>query len=264
MSPSCSASRCCRNASYPTAGAPELAAESTWPDTVIYTGGVSISINVIFAKARPCPAGFWLGFTGQALNAKNIGMVIVIMQTNLTIVQGAVRPPGSLSYGWSSTPVGEALLAWNEQGLRYLSLSAEDKKASLNTLACEWPTVALSANSSTAPGLLHELIRGESPMPVVLEGTAFQCAVWRALTNLALGEVISYGELARRLGRPSAARAVGSAVAGNRIAILVPCHRVVQATGAIGQFRWGAATKSALLAWEQNRAYERFCSISLN
>jgi len=156
-----------------------------------------------------------------------------------------------LAYGWGATPVGPALLAWDQRGIRSLTLAATDKQISLNHLAKMYPKVQLASSQPQAVDLLEACFAGEYPMPLLLEGTDFQCAVWRALMALSFGEVISYADLAKRLGRPRAARAVGNALAANRIGFLVPCHRVVQATGAIGRFRWGSQTKIDLLAWER-------------
>jgi len=83
-----------------------------------------------------------------------------------------------------------------------------------------------------------------------LRGSAFQVEVWSELRSIPIGQTISYRQLAQRLGYPYAARAVGNAVAKNRIACLVPCHRVIRADGAIGGYRWGPDRKAALLAWE--------------
>jgi len=83
-----------------------------------------------------------------------------------------------------------------------------------------------------------------------MHGSTFQVEVWSELRRIPVGQTISYQQLAHRLGRPRAARAVANAVAKNRIAFLVPCHRVIRADGAIGGYRWGAARKSAILAWE--------------
>ncbi len=82
-------------------------------------------------------------------------------------------------------------------------------------------------------------------------GTDFQKSVWRALLDLPLGQRTSYQELAMRIGRPKANRAVGSAVGANPICLLIPCHRIVQSSGAIGNYRWGADRKLALLDAEQ-------------
>jgi len=89
-------------------------------------------------------------------------------------------------------------------------------------------------------------------MPVDVRGTAFQAGVWEALRRIPLGQTRSYSDVARSLGKPGAARAVASACAGNRIALLIPCHRVVAANGALSGYRWGVARKSALLARERD------------
>lgn len=83
-----------------------------------------------------------------------------------------------------------------------------------------------------------------------MHGSVFQMEVWSELRRIPIGETVSYQELAQRLGWPRAARAVANAVAKNRIAFLVPCHRVIRADGAIGGYRWGPDRKAALLAWE--------------
>ena len=86
--------------------------------------------------------------------------------------------------------------------------------------------------------------------PLALRGTPFQQRVWQALRAIPPGETVSYTELARRLGLPHGARAVASACASNRIAVAVPCHRVVRADGELGGYRWGLARKQALLQRE--------------
>lgn len=87
-------------------------------------------------------------------------------------------------------------------------------------------------------------------LPLDLRGTAFQMRVWRFLQGIPLGETRSYAQLAQALGTPQAARAVGSACGANRVAVLVPCHRVLRGDGALGGYRWGLERKRALLAAE--------------
>jgi len=96
----------------------------------------------------------------------------------------------------------------------------------------------------------HLFSPGSSSCELDLRGSAFQIEVWSELRSIPIGQTISYRQLAQRLGYPGAARAVGNAVAKNRIACLVPCHRVIRADGAIGGYRWGPDRKAALLAWE--------------
>ena len=115
---------------------------------------------------------------------------------------------------------------------------------------CE-PTNALPARSQhacfcAAPGAaaLHALVRG----------TSFQIRVWQALLAVPEGCLTTYGDLARRLGQPTAARAVGNAVGANPLAVLIPCHRVIRESGALGGYRWGVCRKLALLARESTLA----------
>jgi O-6-methylguanine DNA methyltransferase len=83
------------------------------------------------------------------------------------------------------------------------------------------------------------------------QGTKFQQSVWRELSKIPLGETVSYQTIAKRIGNPKANRAVGSAVGANPISLLIPCHRVIQASGTVGNYRWGADRKLALLDAEQ-------------
>ena len=91
------------------------------------------------------------------------------------------------------------------------------------------------------------LARGQGSVPVELVGTAFQQRVWEALMRIPAGQTRSYAELAASLGMPRAARAVARACAGNRVAVLVPCHRVIRGDGSLGGYRWGLPRKQALL-----------------
>jgi AraC family transcriptional regulator of adaptative response/methylated-DNA-[protein]-cysteine methyltransferase len=90
----------------------------------------------------------------------------------------------------------------------------------------------------------------EAPFSLFLKGTNFQTKVWKALLRIPPGAVTTYGRLARVMGAPKSARAVGSAVAKNPIAYLIPCHRVIRETGVLGEYRWGSARKRAILGWE--------------
>jgi AraC family transcriptional regulator of adaptative response/methylated-DNA-[protein]-cysteine methyltransferase len=94
--------------------------------------------------------------------------------------------------------------------------------------------------------------RGLGQMPVVLHGTAFQLQVWRYLQTIPAGSVQSYSEVAEGIGRPKAVRAVASACAANRIALVIPCHRVIRGDGGMGGYRWGLERKRALLDAERS------------
>jgi AraC family transcriptional regulator of adaptative response/methylated-DNA-[protein]-cysteine methyltransferase len=83
-----------------------------------------------------------------------------------------------------------------------------------------------------------------------LKGTAFQIKVWEALLKIPLGQLSTYGSIAGQLHTPKASQAVGSAVASNPVAFLIPCHRVIQSTGIFGQYHWGSIRKTAMIGWE--------------
>ena len=83
-----------------------------------------------------------------------------------------------------------------------------------------------------------------------LKGTAFQLKVWQSLLKIPMGQLTTYGELAKSIDHPKAARAVGTAIGSNPIAFLIPCHRVIQSTGAFGGYEWGQVRKTAMIAWE--------------
>jgi len=93
-------------------------------------------------------------------------------------------------------------------------------------------------------------------VPLLVKGTPFQTQVWRALLRIPAGATTTYGQLAAALGQPHAARAVGTACKVNPIAFLIPCHRVIRETGALGGYRWGLVRKRAMLAWEAARCQE--------
>jgi AraC family transcriptional regulator of adaptative response/methylated-DNA-[protein]-cysteine methyltransferase len=88
---------------------------------------------------------------------------------------------------------------------------------------------------------------------LLLRGTNFQVKVWEALLRIPSGSLTTYGDVARAIGKPSAARAVGQAVGANAIAYLIPCHRVIRASGEVRDYRWGKTRKQAILGWEAAR-----------
>lgn len=160
----------------------------------------------------------------------------------------------SLDYDFLDTAFGRCLLARSRRGICALRFVDGGERRALAELQREWP----GHRMRRAP--LAALVRAaiDDPAaprpPLDLRGTAFQRRVWQALLALPPGATTSYRELARRVGRPGAARAVGNAVGRNPVGLLVPCHRVVRSDGAAGGYRWGAARKRALLAWERDRA----------
>lgn len=165
-----------------------------------------------------------------------------------------------LELRWSLVPtaLGQALVAVTERGVCAVLLG-EDAGALEADLRAEFPRAALQRVDAGRDEFLAPRVRAVAEalsdragaVPVELIGTAFQQRVWEALMRIPAGETRSYAELADSLGMPRGARAVARACAGNRVAVLVPCHRVIRGDGSLGGYRWGLPRKQALLDSER-------------
>jgi AraC family transcriptional regulator of adaptative response/methylated-DNA-[protein]-cysteine methyltransferase len=166
----------------------------------------------------------------------------------------------AISYATGATPLGRLLIAATDRGICAIELGRSDAELE-RALAREFPAAARARMARAQRpqfrawlGALNEWLAGRAPLPELpleLRGTAFQCVVWRYLQGIPRGETRSYAEVARGVGRPGAARAVARACATNRIALAIPCHRVIRGSGELGGHRWGIGRKQALLAREQ-------------
>jgi AraC family transcriptional regulator of adaptative response/methylated-DNA-[protein]-cysteine methyltransferase len=152
--------------------------------------------------------------------------------------------------------LGRVLVAATERGVCAV-LFGESEKAVRGDLRERFPRAEIHAEDAAVAALAERVVAMiESPgapraLPLDLMGTAFQQRVWRALRDVSPGETVTYAELARRIGAPGAARAVGAACGKNPVAVAVPCHRAVAKGGALGGYRWGLARKRALLDRER-------------
>ena len=154
--------------------------------------------------------------------------------------------------------LGLVLVAASGKGICAILLG-DDSATLLDDLHDRFPHWAISAGDQDLEQLLAKVIGFvESPAcgldwPLDIRGTAFQRRVWQALSDIPPGTTVSYADIARRIGSPKAVRAVARACAGNRIAVAIPCHRVVRGDGAPSGYRWGVARKQALQAREALR-----------
>jgi len=165
----------------------------------------------------------------------------------------------TIRWGVHPTPLGDGLFAVASKGLCGLSfLEPEKLEPALAEMQAEWPRARWleepSASRSYAEAVTVR-IQGQTPAPlsVLLKGTTFQTKVWEALLRIPEGSLLSYQNLSTLAG-VSGPRAVGSAVATNPVAYLIPCHRVIRSTGTLGGYRWGLPRKRALLAIEGARS----------
>ncbi|WP_321476077.1 methylated-DNA--[protein]-cysteine S-methyltransferase [uncultured Paludibaculum sp.] len=166
----------------------------------------------------------------------------------------------SISYVSEKTPVGLMMMGATDRGLCFVQFGeSEDELTEM--LRKEYPKAQLAPMVDPYPEqfrawmqALAAHLAGEQPslqLPVDLRATAFQWKVWRYLQNIPYAEVQSYSEVAQGIGQPTAARAVARACATNRVAIVIPCHRVIRGTGELGGYRWGLDRKRALLDGER-------------
>lgn len=162
----------------------------------------------------------------------------------------SLRKGGVLHYGTASTPFGECTALVSGPLLLALRFS-DDRETALSQLRSEWPEASLQ-HSPDAGELARLAFDKPDSIPVMAIGTPFQLSVWEYLRRSSSAVTMTYGEVAKGIGRPTAARAVGRAVGFNGIAVLIPCHRVIS-RGKLTGYRWGLDRKKALLAWELSR-----------
>jgi len=154
------------------------------------------------------------------------------------------------------SPFGRAFAAASPRGLSWLSfLEGGGREEARARLLERWPRATLREDRSLAGRLEPRLagLQASEPLHLALRGTNFQIRVWEALLRVPAGRLTSYSALARSVGRPDATRAVAGAVASNPVALLIPCHRVIRESGALGGYRWGLERKAALIAAESGR-----------
>jgi AraC family transcriptional regulator of adaptative response/methylated-DNA-[protein]-cysteine methyltransferase len=178
-----------------------------------------------------------------------------IMRSSKT--QARNEATDALTAGIVKSRFGLILLAEGKGGLKALYLG-EKPAALLAELAYDFPGHLIARNdralAKTGKAIV-DYLEGKIPRPKIAmaaTGTAFQMQVWRALAKIPRGQIRSYADVSKSIGRPQAVRAVASACAANPISILIPCHRVTRSDGGLGGYRWGLARKRGLLQAERS------------
>jgi AraC family transcriptional regulator of adaptative response/methylated-DNA-[protein]-cysteine methyltransferase len=159
-----------------------------------------------------------------------------------------------IQYGVCSTPFGEAVLGWTLRGICYLQFIKDTQKTVIDELYRQWPNASITPNREEAVQMGNDIFSSSlerGKIHLLLKGTNFQIKVWEALINTHSSQQLSYSQVSQLIDSPKASRAVGTALANNTIAYLIPCHRVIKNNGEIGNYRWGTERKTAMLAWEQ-------------
>jgi AraC family transcriptional regulator of adaptative response/methylated-DNA-[protein]-cysteine methyltransferase len=167
-----------------------------------------------------------------------------------------------MAYGFHPSPFGEALMIATERGVAGLAFVDEDKgqtrAEALADMTQRWPKARFVEAAGKTAGLARQVFdptawSKDRPVRLVMIGTDFEVRVWETLLKIPMGRAVSYTDIARHLGQPTASRAVGSAVGRNPISFVVPCHRVLRGDGSLGGYHWGLTRKRALIGWETGR-----------
>lgn len=157
----------------------------------------------------------------------------------------------TIRYGWFDGPFGRTLALGTDRGLCGMAFAEEvGDDAAFADMTARWPeAVFIEDPDAVAPWVEAAFSRkGEAALHLI--GAPFQIKVWEALLSIPTGHVTSYSDIARAIGNPRAVRAVGTAVGRNPISWLIPCHRALRKSGALGGYHWGLPVKRAMLAWE--------------
>ena len=188
---------------------------------------------------------------------------LIVMTEAVTPGEYAAHGDGiAIRYGVHETPFGPCLIAVTDRGICALRFTDEDNvENAVAELERDWRRATLvrddSGTSASVRTIFDRAGDATGPLPLLLRGTNFQLKVWEALLRVPETCLISYGDLAERIGMPSATRAVASAVGANPIAFVIPCHRVLRSSGALGGYRWGLDRKVVMLEREMAARAER-------
>jgi len=161
-----------------------------------------------------------------------------------------------IRYAFHSCPFGQALFMATEHGLAGLAFADDgDEAAALEDMKKRWPKATyIQDPAATAPYASRVFDQSQwsdkAPLRVAMIGSDFEVRVWETLLKIPMGRMTTYSDIAAHIGKPSAARAVGTAVGKNPISFVVPCHRVIGKTGSLCGYHWGLTRKRAIIGWE--------------
>jgi AraC family transcriptional regulator of adaptative response/methylated-DNA-[protein]-cysteine methyltransferase len=160
-----------------------------------------------------------------------------------------------IRYSYHESPFGRILIASTGKGICFMAFETEEENAleMLHNLFQNAGFIHQSDSMHTAALAFITNFKTDDTIKLHLKGTSFQLKVWEALLRIPSGRLTTYGAVAQRINHPGASRAVGTAVGSNPVALLIPCHRVIQQCGIIGHYHWGTVRKKALIAWEASK-----------
>ena len=157
----------------------------------------------------------------------------------------------TINFSWMDSPFGEALIMGTNRGLCGIAFAAETGRSeAFNDMAARWPKADFVENAAALKQWGEAAFNGKGDTALHLIGAPFQIKVWEALLKIPSGYVTTYSDIAQSIGAPKAVRAVGTAVGRNPISWLIPCHRALRKSGALGGYHWGLPVKRTMLAYE--------------
>jgi len=163
----------------------------------------------------------------------------------------------SINYSFAESPFGNILVASTAKGICHIAFADDEKKA-LEALQKVFPNADYKQMVDLVQqNVLYIFTHDWSKLNQIklhLKGTEFQLKVWETLLKIPMGQLTTYGNIAKQIQQPNASRAVGTAIGDNPVAFLIPCHRVIQSTGVFGQYHWGSTRKTAMIGWEAAHA----------
>ena len=166
----------------------------------------------------------------------------------------------TMYYGFHPSPFGLALVMTTDRGLAGLAFADPgEQKPALEDMTRRWPRATYIEDTSRTESIARRIFdsamwKPDQPLRVVMIGTDFEVRVWETLLCIPMGKASTYSDIANKIGKPKAARAVGAAVGKNPMSFVVPCHRVLGKSGDITGYHWGLTRKRAMLGWEAGRA----------
>jgi AraC family transcriptional regulator of adaptative response/methylated-DNA-[protein]-cysteine methyltransferase len=162
----------------------------------------------------------------------------------------------TLRYGFHPSPFGTAIVIASGRGLAGLAFADPgEEQASLADMQRRWPRATYLEDHAGTAALAQRIFdtrmwRPDQPLRVVLIGTDFEVRVWETLLKIPMGRAVCYSDIANKIRRPKASRAVGAAIGKNPVSFVVPCHRALGKSGALTGYHWGITRKQAMLGWE--------------
>lgn len=200
-------------------------------------------------------------FAAQETGLSGTGRLYDLFVTCGAVTPGQVQHKGQglhVRYGFHPTPLGEVMIGQTERGVCYLGfLMAQGRDIPVAKMKRHLPHATYTHDDAAIAGAANNIMRiwrgdgdARHKLRLDLHGTNMQLQVWQALLKIPRGETRTYSDIGADIGKPKAARAIGNAVGANPVALLIPCHRVIRATGIIDNYGWGSPRKKLLLGVE--------------